>query len=389
MEMETSAYTKLITAFAAAFGREPAHVVRAPGRVNLMGDHTDYNDGFVLPMAIDRWVWIALSPRDDRQIRLHSLEMGEAVAFELDTLEVPRKGWAAYVEGGAWALRQAGHDLCGWQGVLLGEVPMGAGLSSSAALEMAVARACCAVAGLPWNPVPMALAGQRAENDWVGMNCGIMDQLISAAGQAGNALCIDCRRLDYLAVSLPPDTAVVVLDTTTQRGLVDSAYNQRRHQCDLGAAHFGVTKLRDVTPEMAAIGMEDLDPAIQRRVRHVVSENQRALDAASAMQAGDAILLGEIMKASHASLRDDFEVSSPALDQMVASALKSAGCHGARMTGAGFGGCAVALVAIDRLTAFTRGVARGFEARSGISPRIYPCRASSGAELIGEPAANC
>jgi galactokinase len=234
----------------------------------------------------------------------------------------------------------------------------------------------------------MALAGQRAENGWVGMNCGIMDQLISAAGQAGHALCIDCRSLDYQAVALPPDTVVVVLDTTTQRGLVDSAYNQRRRQCDLGAAHFGVAKLRDVTPEMAATGMKHLDATIQRRVRHVVSENQRALDTANAMRAGDAARMGEIMKDSHASLRDDFEVTSPALDQMVASALKSAGCHGARMTGAGFGGCAVALVAAHRLEGFSRDVARRYTQLSGLTPRIYPCRASAGAELIGEPATN-
>jgi galactokinase len=382
--VETNTYLNIVAAFRKLYRQDPAHVVRAPGRVNLMGDHTDYNDGFVLPMAIDRWVWIALSPRGDDQIRLRSLEMGDAIAFDLTALENPHKGWAAYVEGVAWALRQAGHDLRGWQGVLTGEVPMGAGLSSSAALEMAVARACCAVAGLPWNPVPMALAGQRAENDWVGMNCGIMDQLISAAGQTGRALCIDCRSLDYQAVSLPPDTAVVVLDTTTQRGLVDSAYNQRRRQCDLGAAHFGVPKLRDVTLEMAATGMGDLDAEIQRRVRHVVSENHRAQDAVNAMQAGDAGCLGEIMKASHASLRDDFEVSSPALDQMVESALKSHGCYGARMTGAGFGGCAVALVAADRLDAFTADVSKRYTQRSGLVPRIYPCRASSGAERIGE-----
>jgi len=230
----------------------------------------------------------------------------------------------------------------------------------------------------------MALAGQKAENDWVGMNCGIMDQLISAAGQAGHALCIDCRSLDYEAVSLPPETVVVVLDTATQRGLVDSAYNQRRSQCDAGAAHFGVPKLRDVTPEMAAAGMEGLDEDIQRRVRHVVSENQRALASVAAMQAGDAARLGAIMQASHASLRDDFEVSCTALDQMVASALASEGCYGARMTGAGFGGCAVALVKADRLAAFIPDVSEKYARQSGLTPRIYPCRASAGAELISE-----
>jgi galactokinase len=386
--MQTTPLNKLSDAFRATYNQTPAHIVRAPGRVNLIGDHTDYNDGFVLPMAIDRWVWIALAPRKDRKIQLRSLDMGATITFDLDRLEQPSEDWSAYVEGVAWALMQGGGfqkgglqkgmDLCGWQGVLLGEVPMGAGLSSSAALEMAVARAFCAVMEMPWKPRAMALAGQRAENDWVGMNCGIMDQLISAAGQAGHALCIDCRSLDYEAVDLPPDTAVVVLDTTTQRGLVDSAYNQRRSQCDIGAAHFGVAKLRDVTPEMAATGMGRLDGEIQRRVRHVVSENQRVLEAANAMRAGDAETLGEIMIASHASLRDDFEVSSPALDQMVESALASEGCLGARLTGAGFGGCAVAVIRAEALEAFTQAVAEAYEKRSGIRPRIYPCRGSNG-----------
>lgn len=392
--MQAATQHKIADAYRAIYGKPPTHIVRAPGRVNLMGDHTDYNDGFVLPMAIDRWVWIALAPRSDRQVHLHSQEMGAAISFHLDELEQPGEGWAAYVEGVAWALMQRGApeqgglpegvEIGGWQGVLLGEVPMGAGLSSSAALEMAVARAFCATAEVSWEPKLMALAGQRAENDWVGMNCGIMDQLISAAGQADHALRIDCRSLDYDAVRLPPDTAVVVLDTTTQRGLVDSAYNLRRSQCDAGAAHFEVAKLRDVTPEMAATGMGRLDAEIQRRVRHVVSENQRTLDAAQAMQGADAVGLGEIMIASHASLRDDFEVSSPALDQMVESALASEGCLGARMTGAGFGGCAVALVKTDALEAFTRAVTRGYEEKSGMRPRIYPCRASAGAELICE-----
>lgn len=401
--MQAATQDRIADAYQATYGQDPTHIVRAPGRVNLMGDHTDYNDGFVLPMAIDRWVWIALAPRKDRQIRLHSQEMGATISFDLDGLEQPGKGWAAYVEGVAWALMQGGPDkgdlkkgglrdgglrkglgLRGWQGVLLGEVPMGAGLSSSAALEMAVARAFCAVMDWPWEPKAMALAGQRAENDWVGMNCGIMDQLISAAGQADHALRIDCRSLDYDAVRLPPDTAVVVLDTTTQRGLVDSAYNLRRSQCDAGAAHFEVTKLRDVTPEMAATGMGRLDTEIQRRVRHVVSENQRTLDAAQAMRLADSVGLGEIMIASHASLRDDFEVSSPALDQMVESALASEGCLGARMTGAGFGGCAVALVRAEALGAFTQAVSNTYAAKSGMQPRIYPCRASAGAELICE-----
>ncbi|MDJ0784706.1 MAG: galactokinase [Desulfosarcinaceae bacterium] len=380
--MQSTHYQNCIDAYRTVYGGNPTHVVRAPGRVNLIGDHTDYNDGFVLPMAIDRWVWIALCGRRDGQIHLRSMEMAASAVVDLGRLATPQKGWAAYVEGVAWALRQAGFPLSGWQGVLLGEVPMGAGLSSSAALEMAVARAFATVSGFPWEPKSMALAGQRAENEWVGMNCGIMDQLISAAGQADHALCIDCRELTYEAVRLPPETAIVVLDTATQRGLVDSAYNLRRHQCEAGAAGFEVAKLRDVSPASLAAGIGELDGAIGRRVRHVVSENQRTLWAAAAMRAGDARRLGELMVASHTSLRDDFEVSSPALDHMVASALENDGCLGARMTGAGFGGCAVALVAAEAMEAFIPSVAVAYRARMGTTPRIYPCRASAGAEQI-------
>lgn len=380
--MDTAPLDRIVQAHQTAYRRSPTHIVRAPGRVNLIGDHTDYNDGFVLPMAIDRWVWIALSPRDDRQVHLHSLDIGAMTAFDLDRLARPRKGWSAYAEGVGWALLRSGLMLTGWQGVLCSDVPMGAGLSSSAALEMAVARAFCAAGELPWDAKAMALAGQRAENAWVGMNCGIMDQLISAAGEAGHALCIDCRALSWEAVPLPPDTAVMVLDTTTKRGLVGSAYNQRREQCDAASAHFKVEKLRDVTLDMLSADAGRLPKAIGRRVWHVVTENLRTREAVSAMRTGDARRLGELMIASHGSLRDDFEVSSPALDQMVASALEIDGCLGARMTGAGFGGCAVALVRADAAERFTTEVASRFHGRSGMTPRIYVCRASDGAELI-------
>lgn len=238
---------QILAAFRQRYGVEPPTIVRAPGRVNLIGEHTDYNDGFVLPLAIDRATWIALRPRPDRSVTVHALDFAESDTFDLDDL-APRPGsWANYVRGVAWALGQHGYALGGWEGVMAGDVPIGAGLSSSAALELSVARAFGAVAGWPWDAARMALIGQYAENRWVGMNCGIMDQMISAAGVADHALLIDCRTLETRPMPLPPDTAIVVLDTATRRGLVDSAYNERRAQCEAAASHFGAKALRDVT----------------------------------------------------------------------------------------------------------------------------------------------
>lgn len=369
-------------AFQERFSQPPAAVARAPGRVNLIGDHTDYNDGFVLPMAIDHAVWIALQPLDERRVLLHSLDFEQQVELELDKLQKGPPGWAEYVKGVAWAMQEAGYRLCGWRGVMAGDVPAGAGLSSSAALELAVARAFAASAGLPWEPATMAKLCQKAENHWVGVNCGIMDQMISAAGQAGHALLIDCRTLAAQTVPLPPGAAVVVLDTATRRGLVDSAYNERRAQCEEAARYFGAAALREVDLARLASRPAGLDELTYRRARHVVSENERTLQAARAMQNGDAPELGRLMDASHTSLRDDFEVSSPALDAMVDCARRQAGCWGARMTGAGFGGCAVALVEAEKAQSFAAETVRAYQAVSGRQPAIYICQASDGAEVI-------
>jgi galactokinase len=375
----------LLSAFTHRFGAPPLFLVRAPGRVNLIGEHTDYNDGFVLPLAIDRAVTIALRPRPGDQVALHSLDFPQQpAAFPLDAVRraapAPAgEGWAEYVRGVAWALHEAGYPLAGWEGVLAGDVPVGAGLSSSAALEMAVARAFAAAGGWPWDPPAMALAGQRAENAWVGVNCGIMDQMISAAGVAGHALLIDCRTLASEPAPLPPGTAVLVLDTNTRRGLVDSAYNERRAQCEAAAAFFGVPALRDVTPSGFERRSAGLDPVTRRRARHVVGENERVLHAVAAMRAGDAGAVGALMNASHASLRDDFEVSSPALDAMAACAQRQPGVYGARMTGAGFGGCAVALVEDAQAEAVAAAVRACYRAAMGVEPAIYITEASAGA----------
>lgn len=378
---------QVIQAFEERFGAAPAYVVRAPGRVNLIGEHTDYNDGFVLPLAIDRAAWIALRPAAGRAVTVHSLDFGEVDAFDLDLITPLPGSWANYVRGVAWALQQRGYALAGWEGVLAGDVPLGAGLSSSAALEMAVARAFAAVGGWSWDPPAMALSGQMAENKWVGVNTGIMDQMISAAGVAGHALLIDCRSLDTTPIPLPAGYAVVVLDTATRRGLVGSAYNERRAQCEAAARHFGVKALRDVSVSQLEAAQSDLDPLIYRRARHVVTEDERVLQACDAMRSGDgaatAVALGRLLDASHASLRDDFQVSSRELDAFVEIAAAHPACMGARMTGAGFGGCAVALVRDESSSEFARSVAADYMARTGLSPRVYVCRAANGAEVVG------
>jgi len=374
---------RVASAFRSRYGSDPAFVVRAPGRVNLIGEHTDYNDGFVFPMAIDRAAWIALRPRGDRRVVATSLDFEETREFDLATLgKKDTDGWIEYLKGTAWALLDAGHALEGFEGVIAGDVPLGAGLSSSASIEMATARAFAAVSNLPWKPAPMALLGQRAENKWVGVNCGIMDQLISAAGVEDKALLIDCRSLETQAVPLPRGTVVVVLDTATRRGLVDSAYNERRAQCEAAAKLFGVKALRDVTSEQLAARAAELEPMTLRRARHVVSEDERTLAAAEAMRADDATRLGRLMNESHESLRHDFEVTNDGLNVMVDEARRAPGCFGARMTGAGFGGCAVALVAADRSEAFVRQVEAGYREATGLAPKVYVCRATNGAEIV-------
>jgi galactokinase len=368
--------------FEQRFQTPPTFVVRAPGRVNLIGEHTDYNDGFVLPLAIDRAVWIALRPRIDRQVLVHSLDFAGSTTFALDELSRGEGGWAEYVKGVAWVLQEAGYKLRGWEGVIAGDVPVGAGLSSSAALELAVAVAFAAVSDLPWDAATMARLGQRAENEWVGVRCGIMDQMISASGRAGHALLIDCRSLHTEAVPFPPGTTVVVLDTATRRGLVDSAYNERRGQCESAARAFGVSALRDVSSERFEAKCGRLDEITRRRARHVITENERTLQAVEAMRRGDAVALGRLMNASHESLRDDFAVSSRELDVMVACGRAHPACLGIRMTGAGFGGCAVALIHSEQAEAFTSTVAGSYQAATGIAPVLYVCAATHGATVV-------
>jgi galactokinase len=367
--------------FTTHFNAKPEFIVRAPGRVNLIGEHTDYNDGFVLPMAIDHAVWIALSPRADSQVRIRSLDLEVDSAFDLHSL-TKGDGWLEYIKGVANELQKAGYELRGFDAVMTGDVPRGAGLSSSAAVELATARAFEAVSGFTWDAAQMAKISQKAENEWVGMKCGIMDQMASAASKEGFALFLDCRTLEYQHAPLPRNTSVVILDTSTRRGLVDSAYNERRSQCEEAARWFGVKALRDVTVDEFKKSRSGLSEVVMKRARHIITENARVLEAVNVLKEGNVKRLGELFNASHNSLRDDFEVTNETLNQIVECAQEQSSCYGARMTGAGFGGCAVALVQEENARMFTNAVSATYKRRSGLDASVYVCKASEGASLV-------
>lgn len=382
---------KLLQTFGEQFGGEAEFLVRAPGRVNLIGEHTDYNDGFVMPLAIERATWLALRRRSDDRVRLQSLNFEgiEEWTLGLDDDEAPKTSWGKYVRAVAWALSKRYPRLEGWEGVCLSDIPIGAGLSSSASIELAVAAAFSAAKGIDWDARRMALLCHKAEVEGVGLNCGMMDHLASAEGQAGHALLIDCRSLESRPLPLQPGTCVVVMDTSKSRTLADSAYNERRAQCEEAARTLGVNSLRDASIEMLEEARGRFDPVILRRARHVISENDRTLKAAKAMEEGDSVLLGKLMGESHASLRTSYEVSCDELDAMVEAAQAATGCLGARMTGAGFGGCAVALVEEQALDSFLTEVARQYSAATGLDPKLYATPAAAGVEvssLISESA---
>ncbi len=367
--------------FTRRFGSSPQFIARAPGRVNIIGEHTDYNDGWVLPMAIDREICIAFRTRDDATVLLHSLDFDETVEINLNPLHRGLHHWAEYLKGVTWVLTEGAHNVCGWEGVIAGDVPRGAGLASSAALELAIMRAFAVVNRMNWKPGEVALAAQRVENEWIGVQSGIMDQLVVASAQEGHAMLIDCRSLVMHHVQVPDHISVVVLDTGTRRSLADTAYNQRREQCAAVAELLGAAALRDVTLEQLDAHTERLSDMLFRRARHVLTENARTVAAAHALRLGDAAELGRLMNASHASLRDDFEVTNAALDLVVELAQSQSGCFGARMTGAGFGGCAVAIVKNVAIDQFTKNVTRDYQARIGLESRVYVCHAANGVRV--------
>ena len=384
--------------FAQAFG-SGAHpsIAVAPGRVNLIGEHTDYNDGFVLPMAIDRHVAIAFAPRRDRVLRACASEFGETRELSLDALErrtatqpdkrSARGGWFGYVAGVAWSMLGAGHTLGGADLAIASEVPVGAGLSSSAALEIAVARALGAVVDLAWDPRHAARLAQQAEHEFAGVACGIMDQLSIAMAREGCALLIDCRALETRDVPIPGTARILVFDSGVRRELASSAYNDRRASCQrvvtaLQRRHSWVRALRDVDDALLAEAAASLDPADVRRASHVIAENRRPAALADAFAAGNLERAGRLMMHSHASLRDLYEVSSPELDALVDLAIVQPGCTGARLTGAGFGGCVVALVEAGSVERVMSSVETGYQQQTGRSTTAFVCLPSAGARVI-------
>lgn len=370
----------LIARFHSRYACAAAFVARAPGRVNLIGEHTDYNEGFVLPMAIDRDVTIVGAPRQDRIVRLYSADFDQESTFSLDAIAPePAAPWSNYMRGVAAMLQNDGLALRGFDGVVSGDVPIASGLSSSAATEMATVMAFCAASGQSIDRVRAAQLSQRAENQFVGVNCGIMDQFISSLGRAGHALLIDCRSLGYELAPLPAGVTVLVVDTTAPRTLAGSAYNQRRRECEEGARLLGARSLRDVSVQEFERRRDVLPDVVARRCAHVIHENQRVLDAVAALRRNDLSAFGALMNQSHDSLRDLYEVSSAELDAVVDIARGEPGVHGARMTGAGFGGCAIALVDDDAAAALADRIAVEYPRRTGRAPNIYPCAASDGA----------
>ncbi len=375
--------TQLSEKFSEHFGDLPRWIVRAPGRVNLIGEHTDYNGGFVLPVAIDREVRIALRPREDRHVCMLALDFDQQTdEFSLDDIQHAALGWSNYVRGVADVLQKAGHTLTGADLLMSGDVPIGSGLSSSAALEVCAALAFQTASSFELGRVQMALACQRAENQFVGVKSGIMDQFISALGHEGHALLIDCLDLSYRNVPLPDGVTVMVCDTMKRRGLVDSEYNTRRAECEEATREMGVQYLREVSAAQFVAHESKLRPVVARRARHVITENARVLSAVEAAKGSDVAALGRLMDQSHVSMRDDFEISCRELDWMVEIARRQTGCYGSRLTGAGFGGCTVSLVAQAQVAAFRENVAREYEQVSGRSPNIYACQPMDGASLV-------
>jgi len=384
--MTNSTMARAAAVFQAAFGAAPSLQVQAPGRVNLIGEHTDYNDGLVLPCAIDYRTVIVARLRDDRQVAVAAADYDGALdEYSLDApiarLDAPM--WANYVRGVVDEMVRQGLSMRGMDLAIAGDVPQGAGLSSSASLSVAVCRLFATLPGFEHlSPIDLALIAQRAENDFVGCKCGNMDQISSAAGVEDHALMIDCRSLDVEPVPIPAGAAIMIFNSHITRGLVDSEYNTRRLQCEEAARHFGVPALRDVDLAMLEARGDELDPVVLRRARHIVTENARVAAAAQALAGGDLARMGELMEASHVSMRDDFEITVPLIDRLVDIVKAAIGTvGGVRMTGGGFGGCVVALVPHDLVDAARAAVDNQYRGPKGEHATIYVCRAAAGAGM--------
>lgn len=382
---------RILAAFRQRFGADPEFMARAPGRVNLLGEHVDYNDGFVLPAAIDRVTLVAFRKSGSPHSTLHALDLGEETSFDsqsvLDRQDLNGAAlsfWARYPAGVMWSLNNDGLDTPGMQAVFASEVPRGAGLSSSASVEMAFGVAWKKLGGWTLAPIQLAKIGLKAEIHYVGLNCGIMDQFASACGVKDRLLYLDCRSLAWRTLRLPEKTVIVIADTSVRRSLTSSAYNERHNACEEAVRILrdylpGILALRDVRVEQFHRFADRLPDIVAKRSQHIVEEIARTGQAVELLENNDAVRFGKLMNACHVSLRDLYEVSCPELDVMVALAQSLPGCYGARLTGAGFGGCTVNLVAGEAAEAFARDLATGYAQQTGLKPEIYICRASDGA----------
>ncbi|MEK7398776.1 MAG: galactokinase [Candidatus Poribacteria bacterium] len=387
--MNNERIDKLVNSFKDKFDGNPDILVRAPGRVNLIGEHTDYNDGFVFPVAIDRDIMIASRRRDDLIVRLYSLDFDQSVEFSLGDIKYDEEQkWSNYPRGVAFFLQESEYKISGLDAVITGNVPLGAGLSSSAAMEVAMATTFEKINGLTIEPAEMALLCQKAENKFVGMNCGIMDQFISRMGKKDHALLLDCRSLEYDLIPLNLENIkIVVCDTGKKRGLVDSEYNKRRAECERGVKILekflpGISALRDVEFSDLIKYSGHIPEITEKRCRYVIKENIRVLESVEAIEEFDLLKFGDLMNESHIGLRDEYEVSCPELDAMVEIAWKIDGVIGSRMTGAGFGGCTVSVVVEDSLQELIDKVNEEYPKRTGLQPEIYICTAEDGAGVV-------
>jgi galactokinase len=384
-----STVRRLKALFTGRYGATPA-IYRAPGRVNLIGEHTDYNDGFVMPAALNLYTYVAVSPRADRKLRVYSENLGEVCDLELDSMRPGRSGhWSDYVRGIAGVLESAGYRLRGAELAIMSEVPLGAGLSSSAALEVSTALALVNSSGISVDLTTVAKMCQKAEHLYAETRCGIMDQFISCRGRAGHALMLDCRSLDFQLLPIPPQVRMMVCNTMVRHEHASSGYNTRRNECEVGfralsEALPGICALRDVTLDDLENHSNHLGDVIYKRVRHVVTENDRVKRASIALETGDIAEFGRLMADSHRSLRDDYEVSTLELDLMVELSNGQDGVYGARMTGGGFGGCTINLVEAAHAQEVQQRLEHGYEARTGLRPTILICETSDGAGAAPE-----
>lgn len=362
----------------------PYRIFQAPGRVNLIGDHTDYNDGFVLPMAINSHIMVAAAPRRDRRINLfaQNFQLWDNFDCQHGIQKLPQNSWANYARGIVWSLLVEGHHLSGMDAVISGDIPMGSGLSSSAAMEVALGFALLSMSRIEISLTELALMAQKAENDFVGVRCGIMDQFISSLAEADHALLIDCRDLTCRSLAIPANAAIVVVESGVQRQLVEGKYNARRKECEAAAAAFGVDKLRDIDLNTFEQRIHELPPILQKRARHVISENHRTVKAAAAFEAGNLTTAGRLMQDSHLSLRDDFQVSCSELDALFEIAISTKEVYGARITGGGFGGCLVALVESSATDILLNRIQKEYPLATGRQAVVNICQPSSGVTEI-------